>query len=185
MRDPQHRHHHRPPVAHRAIDLGDQPRLAGAGVDDRRVTAQAAGDADHRVDRPDRDLVAAGHAARPVELVAVDPGAVAAAQVLDLDHVAGAPHPGVQPRHAGVVDRDHRPAGAAERDVHPIVEVDDRRAAVRQVDVDHQEGAWGVDWGQRGPDQIGGELSRHAVRPVHSGGRDDKSPVEIQVVELR
>jgi hypothetical protein len=49
----------------------------------------------------DRDLVAVDQPALAVDLVPVDPGAVAAAEIFDLEDLAHAADRGVEPRHAG------------------------------------------------------------------------------------
>ena len=165
--DPEQRDGDRPVVAHRAIDLGGEPGLAGGDVGDRAGPPQAGGHADHGEDRPDADLVAGHQPARALDLVAVDPGAVAAPEIFDLDHVAGAPHPGVHARHLVGVERDRRTARPSECDVDPFRKIDHARTAV--VDRDHEERARRRRCGQFGRTGEGLWLVAHSfVRIVHS-----------------
>jgi hypothetical protein len=149
--EPQHQEAEGAVVAPGAIDLGAQPLLEVGGRADRGLAAQPGRDADHRDRRPDRDLVAGGDPGRPLDPLAVDPGPVPAAEVLDRDLGAAAHHPGVVARRLVVVDRDRGGPRPPEGHLDPIRELDDARPPLPPLaEVDDEEGAVAAAGGRAG-----------------------------------
>jgi hypothetical protein len=143
--EPQH-HQAEPAVVGRAaIDLRGQPVLEVARRFDARPRHDPARDADHDGQRPDDDLVARRQRALALHQLAVDPGAVAAAGVLDHHRRAAPAELRVQPRHAIGLDLDVGGARSAEQQVRAIGEVEHlgRRTCAIAL-VDHEGDALGL-----------------------------------------